>query len=367
MKEHFNHEKPESETDRSDSPEFSPEALARKESLLAGAQSIEEAADRLATEHPELAQDANKLKKKARRFMRMAPLVLYASYAIGGLVGAEYQEYNAEGYHVEEHVDKAGDITFSHQDPETTQVLDYLSGRGEMPRDVKRAEEAWKIRDLYKSLDQPLPAGIEKMDDASLSKTYDHGLFLLHKKYPKNIKYHPGKIDQDIPTTFERNDELYQALWNIERETGNPRIVMDMDESKADQGRSFRASYNRESNTMHIYYPPLKADVAQSRSEAIGAMVAESSHAQQFHGSFVGHIKNSIREERDVADVTNRAAVEHKSFDDAYDEREYDTPGTIENEAHTVIEPELKKQIPEEYREGQEKHKPGVADTSGNH
>lgn len=68
-----------------------------------------------------------------------------------------------------------------------------------------------------------------------------------------------------------------------------------------------------------------------------GDLFAESAHAKQFNDDQIG---SYLREIQRLSAMARNIITSGNSLESAY-QKEYKTPGTIEHEAHKVIEPYL--------------------------
>jgi len=141
--------------------------------------------------------------------------------------------------------------------------------------------------------------------------------------------------------------ELYQALWMLEQECGNPKVRFLTEERKGISGTltSGDGHYNPFTNTVFINM--------NEGEEMLNSLIAEFSHGKQFH-------KNPLR--TSLEGIKNYAWTAKTVFEDWYDSgdayslanrlrdahaKTYDVPGNLEYEAHEAIEPNLQARLEE--------------------
>ncbi len=186
-------------------------------------------------------------------------------------------------YHVIETVGSDKTIAYTHQDKETTDILNYLTGRSLRPR----------------SLD--------------------------------------GEM---LPMSYYFDEKIYNKIWAIEKVSGNPRVrfIDQNDPSRDTKDTAYYYAYN---NTMYITIPGY-----YNQHLSLEDFLAEASHALQFQENPAHFIIMSYRDTllifaRTLADMAN-------TFDKLYTARKheiYTIPQTIENEAHSTIEPRLRQYV----------------------
>jgi hypothetical protein len=134
-------------------------------------------------------------------------------------------------------------------------------------------------------------------------------------------KYNLSESDKKI---------LYEKLWQLMEKCGGPKI-RPLEDSNWEEGiEKERAHFNSATHTMYIN---------MTRREFVNEeFAAELAHACQHHlKPFEANNKGNI----DRIYAGAYAASNMMSFSKAYDELLYDKAGTIENEAHSDIEPKI--------------------------
>jgi hypothetical protein len=164
-----------------------------------------------------------------------------------------------------------------------------------------------------------------------------------------------GDIEKRVDTAFAESIKppvqydpvIEKIVWNIQKKVGAPRIRWSSPEANMHSqimghfAGPARANYEESNNT--VYITPGYDNATLGR-----VLVSEDSHALQFNQH---PIQSRVRYIADMAHTAVRAIQEHKSMYDSQ-HQEYSIPGTIENEAHSEIEPRL---IEEALEEGKKK------------
>jgi hypothetical protein len=311
-------------------------------------------AEALAESNPKLRERALSLRDRARKLQKQ---VMGAARVIGlgaaVMLAAEAADYELTRYNVSEHADNQGKVVFEHQDEETTRILDYLSGNGDLRGRDRLNFEMQRIRTVAKNARIAIPDKLEDMNEDQLSELWDTIERSLYEKYQLPTKYVDGQLKKTVPTRYEHSEELYKALWAIEREAGNPRIRFeDFSKQGSINGRlgvsTDRAHYNGATNTMYIDYPMSVLDferkdgLPKTDAEVVDDFVSEASHGKQWEDKPLSH--NFLMLENEVS-VFYQAMREGKAPNEIYLETQYGKPGTIEYEAHRQIQPELEKKL----------------------
>ena len=336
---------------------------------------IEEVASRaeaLAERDPEVRERAISLRDRAIKLGRQikgAARIIGLSVSV--MLAAAAADYELTRYNVSEHVDDHGKLIFEHQDQETTRILDYLSGKGELPEADRLILEVQRVRKMIGSNDSAAAKKLEDMNEGELSAVWDEREKEIYQGHAIPGIYPKGGLRAEIDSRYEYSQELYDVLWNIESEAGNPKICFRDFSVKDPFALSLnvnmdRAFYNPVTNTIYIPYPAYnprfdKEDLSPPDLQVLDDFVAEASHGKQWEEAPITH---DLRGLRDTAHVIVRAFQNKKGFNDTYKSTLYSMPGTVEYEAHKQIEPELKKELThyekteqeEQERKSQEQH-----------
>ncbi|MFA5778451.1 MAG: hypothetical protein WC870_03135 [Candidatus Paceibacterota bacterium] len=248
-------------------------------------------------------------KKQLRERLRVAFKKIFSvvSFATVVLGSAAVADYRLTRYKVESKSSGNGEITYTHEDQKTTHIINVLAGKERLNEDEKR-----EILDSLKN---------EGDTDVSIDDML--------------LKVSPGGSDQ----------ELYEALWNLETECGNPKIRLtygrhDMEKfgiiCHLEPGTSF---YHPATNTAYLNLKGWQSITHK--------YIAELSHGKQYKENPAPTTLVGIM---DYAKTVKRYALgdehreDYRNLKDSY-ARLYQEPGTVEYEAHKTIEPQLKSRL----------------------
>lgn len=315
-----------------------------EEAALNAAETINEA--RLAPEQKDEFRD--KLKRRIKKMLR---LFAFAT-TLAGAAGAA--DYSITRYSVNSSTDEKGENTFAHQDEETTHVIDVLSGKERINDSDKRemlieylTDELEMMREEGKGMDITA-SDLEKMRLDELWRMAQEIKGVFGGDY--EIITDPGPKDFD--------PGLYKALWSLEQECGNPKIRFRLGQKRKMMGfhDAERSYYNPLTNTAFI-------DL-ESNEITVDNYVGELAHGKQFNEHFIasgiaiardaiGVIKNALSKETDEQTTPDDENGDLPPEDEDHRlgrlgsgyEKLYQQPGTLEFDAHRVIEPKLKSQL----------------------
>jgi hypothetical protein len=293
-------------------------------------------------------ETTEKIAKKAGILKKLAK---YASIGMAMYGAAEYADYQATRNSISIEKKADGTLHFEHSDPETTRIMEYLTGEKPLPEEDRiffyRQIVREKLRsvasldshdggiDWLSSLEEKLPT-----DEAGLRAR----MIELLKTSDNIFGDKQGNYDARVTTAFE--DEIKSpvpydpviatVLWRLQAKVGAPRIRWEAPGQNTEATLSGkvsgagRAHYNSETNTVYI----TPGTVGET-------LVAEDSHALQFD-------QHPIRSRvQFVLDMTRTVVGAYKEHTTVYDQqlKEYRTLGTLEYDAHSVIQPRLIKEM----------------------
>jgi len=241
-----------------------------------------------------------KIAEQIGKFLRVARRAIAVGAIIGlsGVAGETATTIiNYEMNHpvLRETVDASGQTIYVHPDERTTHYLNILAGKDKFTdEDLKFANENDRTAEDLNKL-----AGFEKFTDDDVER-----------------------MDKDI----------YSLVWKLEEESGNPRIRFEEEGKPSAMVSSKNAFYDVKLNVVYIDIDDLISGME---------VVAEMSHGKQFKDS---PLESYLLVFRDFIKVyLNRFSTE--GFEEAYD-RLYNTPGSVEYQAHKVIQPDLENRYP---------------------
>lgn len=227
--------------------------------------------------------------------------------------------------------DPEGVVSFVHEDTQTTEIIDYLSGRKPLTEDQKLHIYRGYIRMLYTDCKKTPPANLESLTRTELAPlVYAYYKDVL-KDSDKEAQEETNDFFTEAVPEYEYDAKLYSRLWKLQKEVGAPKIRWGFD-GGVDQRiiGAERATYNPFTNTAYVF--PLTA---------FDDLIAEDAHAKQ---EVVAPVRTRFKGLRDQALVLMRIVTEWKDPKAVYGVL-YSTPGSVENDAHSVIEPTLRDQL----------------------
>lgn len=266
-----------------------------------------------------LRKKLNRTVKRSVEVIKMAALMAALSYIPDA--GRPRQT-------IEQKTEPSGEIVFKHPDQQTTQILNYLSGKAELPHEIRlqiikdgikeHPEQFTPAKDLDTYNESQLRSFVGQQREKS-----DPGIAEYINR--KDIDW----LDIYIPAKDNFDSKLYENLWKIEQEVGNPKIRWGKPLS-ADNAGHFSPS-----NTIYLESPFEQMGIPRD------IYIGEAAHAKQFKEK---PFSTSIQFAKDMVRTVFAAVRKGKSLSAAQSEL-YNIPGTVEYEAHKVIEPELMKKI----------------------
>ena len=226
-------------------------------------------------------------------------------------------------------IDNNGSIEYKHSDKETEHILNVFSGKEKLnEKEIERILRACIISwsHTQKVL---IPDNIDKFTLAELKKFSEDNLKPLDNMTP--VDY--------IKVNYEESyfmENTYKTLWTLEEKSGSPYIRWDdtdlitplLDVNK------HRAHYNPNTNTIYINPEDLKLDLSSN-------YISELAHAQQFSNNAIISYTTGIK---DVLKTAVNSLSEPGGFKIEYSKL-YNTPGSLEYDAHEVREESLKKEV----------------------
>ncbi len=278
---------------------------------------------------------ANSLKKMLRIFYFATGLIGVAD-VVETVATHQYSRYK-----VESKIVVHGQVEYAHEDKETTHILNLLSGKEKLNDSDRR-----NILVDYLST----RVGIPPFEDGSI-KQEELNAMPFDKLYEiawsfvvndnGNDQYFSKKqtIDRMFDVGLDKFDpELYNALWQLLMECGNPKVRFSLDQKTNTDGRSF---YDSKTNTIYICS-------RKNNNEYIDHYITELAHANQFSKN---PIYSTFLDLRDLFNIQREVVFGGGIDIDVYEDSEvraemsqkklYEQPGTLEHDAHSVIEPKL--------------------------
>jgi|GEM_PF-2993578 len=281
-------------------------------------------------------QQSQKAKYKEKIGLYFKRGLRMALYGGALLFAAGTVDYQLTKYKVDAKDKKqSSGIEYTHQDLETTHNLNLLSGKDPMTE-----RDKIKFVAEFLSRNVAIKESVEKLEQLTEAELLAKAKAVYGGNYAKSIKTIDDLMDsQDINPVPEKFDpELYAALWKLEQSVGNPKVRLKSGSPEISifklhgPNRSF---YGFSTNTVYI-------NLARNEEE-LSTIIAEASHGKQFR---TNPVQTAFRAMRDYAKTLRRAIVSGH-LNSAYDKL-YEEPGSIENEAHQIIEKKLQKEFEQE-------------------
>ncbi|MBP6912786.1 MAG: hypothetical protein KBB86_02530 [Candidatus Pacebacteria bacterium] len=270
---------------------------------------------------------------------------------IGGTIGIANHERTHSDLEILTNPD--GTHVYKHEDERTTHYLNILAGRDTFTEQDLRFEYDNVIKECYKSKIDNLEKKVEDMTIEELDSA-----FVKFSSEPDEFGNKPedpvqlGEMVKGFKNTLNRlndirarstdlkpNGDMYELVWQMEQECGNPRIRLVTEDIHHGILAKFNGlHYDALNNMLHIDLD----DLSPKQSILAGeGFVSEMSHAKQFNDNQVSSYLNLISDIVHVLKVSKYKSDIHKEY-----KKLYHQPGTIEHEAHEIIEPYLERKYP---------------------
>jgi len=236
------------------------------------------------------------------------------------------------------------DLKFAHENDRTARDLNILAGLEKVTdNDVEEmAKGYWKKRlKQYEDPERPLPANLGEMSSPELAVLYYRDP--VFNRSPEEVKktakeitaYFTQQLNERAEFRFSTGNDMYDLVWKLEEESGNPRIRFIGEESSL---------ILKEISDASEHYDPIRNIVYVSIGSLADAegVVSEMSHGKQLKDNPLGFYLLVCR---DLIKVGLKSGFSIEGFREAHSEL-YNTPGSHEYQAHKVIEPALGNRYP---------------------
>ena len=292
-------------------------------------------------EHTDISEEREK--KITRAVGKLKSVVGIGALAFSLTELHEVAESLTPQYTITEETDAEGRKHFMHEDAKTDQIMKYLTGETDLPEEDRLIFYRQLVRgqrELF-FLSQEDRASIESQNKLNeelgdtpeelrtqLADIYEEIDVVLGRKTDDYERKAESAFKDAARPPMEYSPEFATTLWRIQQKVGAPRIRWtDSDDGVVGKRIGHgRAYYVKEDNT--VYLTP--GEIGQT-------LVAEDAHAYQYTQSPVW---TRIRHQVDTVRTKWQAYREAKTFYEVQ-QKQYETPGTVEHEAHTIIEPML--------------------------
>lgn len=229
---------------------------------------------------------------------------------------------------------------YAHQDKETTHIIEVLSGKAQLSDSDKKNILLDYLTDELKAFHEE--GEYEGIDENDLNERSLTDLMGTAREF-MNVRGDKQQLITDPnPETFD--PELYDALWKLEQVCGNPKVRFRLGGKK-----SFFQLYNAGRNFYNPYTNTVFIDIGDNEV-TVDNYIVELSHGKQFNenpiSSNILALKGIVKAVKGAIvgeNVTDNGEV-NRSVDNSY-EKLYEEPGTLEHDAHQVIQPKLRSEL----------------------
>lgn len=277
------------------------------------------------------AEHKEKLRDKLKRSIKKMFRIFSFAAALTGAAGMA--DYTLTRYKVEQKTGANGGVVYIHQDQETTHIINILSGKEQLSNFDKKDILLDYLTDELKSFHEDgqyeaiSQSGLEKMSFSELEEIARE--FMHVRGFVRHL------FTDSNPGIETFDQELYNALWKLEKECGNPKVRFRLGSKKSilnlhDPDRSFYQSFT---NTIFI-------DMGENET-AIEYYISELSHGKQFDQNPVSSYVMGVK---DVLKTIKGALVNRENLDSSYGNL-YDQSGTLEYQAHKELQPKLETEL----------------------
>ena len=284
-----------------------------------------------------------KIKKIAKAGIRATAGVSALSFA---LIAYDHELTRWSVSHEED--PQTSRLKYEHEDPETTHVINVLSGKERLTDEEELAlvKESLTLNDAFPYL---VANGIWERSSDELMQADKGTIISLLKRLDqwehKNAQREfVEKSDEQYFVdhfTLEPGIEdhlVYETLWRLMEKAGNPKLRLSL--SAGLFKKYGTGHYDPITNTVYI--------TPQNNRGAIQTMIAELSHGKQFNER---PYYTSLIGIRDFILVAKNSVTNLESLGESYD-RLYNERGALEYYAHEEIEPVFTKEYEENTKEG---------------
>jgi hypothetical protein len=278
----------------------------------------------------------------SKKFIRTAEWITIIT---GVLHFANYERTHSE---LEKKINEKGEITYSHEDQRTTHLLNILAGKEKFNESDFMSDIRPLISFFCDKYNLSLPKNIGEMSIDEIDKfIFDNQDLINSKVGEKRLPFERGDFKKqmfnelralNIPndtTESTPNKNLYDLVWTLEEECGNPRVRFNEENIGFSPFKDFKgvSHYDPINNIVYINMYDLTAG-----DNKYGTFFPEMSHADQFNKNQIASYLNACG---DFLSVFKKAGFNSNKISLEYGKL-YNKPGSIEHEAHKLIEPYLK-------------------------
>lgn len=245
---------------------------------------------------------------------------------------------------IETHSDKVeiyfedGKEMYKHPDEKTTHILNYVAGLDTLTYDERIELLKPEIKLYYEEQKVPIPSNFDSMNTEEFLKYFcnvDINIYKVSKTEDEIMKDFFVWVDSTVPKGFEYDSAMYKLVWETEEKCGAPNVRWTFGQDRKIKDNEGATHYNPISNTIFIHPRNFKA-----KDDPLTELIAEWPHAKQVKESYletlIGGVEEGIRIAKDA--LTTKSLV-------ASQQKEYEIVGSIEYNAHKIIEPQIQKKF----------------------
>lgn len=280
---------------------------------------------------------------------KVVKTVGWVTFIAGTFTAVNYERTHSD---LEITTNQDGTHEYKHEDERTNHLLNVLAGREKITEEDLRIDYDSGLEYTFKEKEIKLKKSIKEMSldeiDQVLFENADKLGFNQRKNpyklgdFKKEFELELKIINMFDSTKFITNKNIYDLVWKLEEECGNPKIRVQSENISFTPLSDFKGNKHFDflNNIIYISY----WDIAGGPSDhvSVNGFVSELAHAKQYKDNpvalEVGFISDMIKVIKKSNFNINRIANEYREL--------YKTPGSVEHEAHSVIEPYLKAKYP---------------------
>ena len=230
-------------------------------------------------------------------------------------------------------------IVYRHEDERTTNIVNYLTGEGEFPKEERLPVYRQYVKNMLEEAEMPVPVDIYTMEYAQLNTLAIQWYRIKYPRHPKNTE----SLQQLIENLFENavrpplegfGPDVDGKIWRLLIDVGSPKVrwMEEQDELPARfvaySAGDKRSFYDPTGNTIYIAY-----------NNSARALLNEVGHAKQFRQN---QVRSWIRLLWPSLVSFTEAGGDPKEFINCYKDT-YKDPTSFEGEAHGVLKEALLK------------------------
>lgn len=227
---------------------------------------------------------------------------------------------------------------FQHSDKETTHILNYVAGVDSLNYEERIELLKPELKIYYDKQHVPLPENFDSMNkEEFLSFCYstEKNFYKNNKSETEIIADFMAWVEKTVPGGFKYDSTLYKLIWETEKECGAPHVRWTFGQSRDLSDGGGVAHYNQLNNTIYIHPKNFRA-----KDDPVNELIEEWPHAKQMENAYLETIIGDVEAAARIAEdmMTTHSFVTSQL-------KEYEILGSIEHNAHSVIEPQIQEKF----------------------